>query len=92
MFRVYKPKGLFRIKAVQVTGDNVQEIAAMFMGRVSLENDVLTGVDLPTLDGVKHFPLNDWIVRTESNSLKHITNEEFEETYEVAVNRTANAS
>lgn len=91
MFRVYKPKGLFRIKAVQVTTDNIQEIATVHMGRVVVRNDEAVGVDIPTLEGTKHFALSDWIVKTEDNRLDLVPAEEFDNTYELAVNRVNNA-
>lgn len=97
MYRVYKPKGLFRIKAVQVTVEKAGEIANNLSGRVTgdtqvrneLGHIVPTGIKVPTMDGVLEVPLNSWIVRKEDNSFEVMSNEDFEAKYEVAVNRTS---
>lgn len=94
MFRVYKPKNLFRLRAVQVTEKTLPEITSNLMGRVALsETDAengspkVLGVDVPTFEGVKRFEVGTWIIKSEDNSLGKMSNDEFEKTYEVAVKR-----
>lgn len=87
-FRVYKPKNLFRVKAEQVTKDNLQEIAANLIGRITpfTDDDDRLCVEVPTFDGIMRFEIDSWIVRNDDNSLRKLSNEEFEKTYEVARN------
>lgn len=89
-FRVYKPKNLFRVKAEQVTKENVHEIASNLMGRVVFEdntdNSVPGGIAVPTFDGVKTFTIGTWILRSDDNTLSGMTDVEFQKSYEVARN------
>ena len=99
MFRVYKPKNLYKIRAVQVTAENVGEIATNLMGRVVLSEESVPrgetpppiGVDVPTFEGVKRFNIGQWVIRSEDNSLTVMNHEDFDKTYEVARN-TAGSS
>lgn len=88
MFKVYKPKG-DRVKAVQVTPESAAEIAETFMGRVAGRRESgiegkPTHVDIPTLDGIKNLVFGTWIVKTDKNGLKFLSDTEFNETYEPA--------
>lgn len=94
MFRVYKPKNFIKVRALQVTNDNVNDVAGLLLGRVALSDTHVTagfvpevlGIDVPTFDGPLRFEVGSWIIRAEDNSLSKMTNEEFEKTYEVARN------
>jgi hypothetical protein len=90
MFRVYKPKPkLAKIKAVKLTDDNIQELAAILRARVSIIDNVKVGLDVATFEGLKYFPLGVWIVQKDDNSLEQMSDEEFEDAYEVARNTGA---
>src|ERR1051325_9341395 len=96
MFRVYKPKNFIKVRALQVTQQNVQDVAALLLGRVSEWDDnhpgdgsgslIVKGVEVPTFEGAKRFEIGSWIIRAEDNTLSKMTAKEFEDTYEVARN------
>lgn len=95
MFRVYKPKGHERVKADQVTKENAQDLANSLFGRVVRKDTnnrdekgdiVVTGIEFPTLDGVKGVDLDWWIIRKEDNTFETMSDEQFRKSYEVARN------
>ena len=97
MFRVYKPKNFVKVRALQVTKDNVNEVASLLLGRVKFSDEPVprdgtkpepVGVDVPTFDEPLHFEIGSWVVRAEDNSLSKMTADEFDKTYEVARNTT----
>lgn len=92
MFRVYKPKNIVRVKAVQVTTQNIADLAQLLMGRVIRvgDGDNPTGISVATFDGVKDFPVGCWILRSDENELSSMTDEEFQGVYEVARNTSVN--
>lgn len=91
-FRVYKPKGLDRVKAVQVTKDNMESLAELLMGRVSnldlvaRGDKAVKGIDFPTLEGNKHAAMGFWIIRKDGNAFEIMDDSKFQESYEVARN------
>lgn len=93
MFRVYKPKNFVKVRALQVTKENAQDVAALLLGRVALSDthapdgtrDVL-GVDVPTFEQPMHFEVGSWVLRADDNTLSKMSAEEFDKTYEVARN------
>lgn len=93
-FRMYKPKDIRRVKAALLTADNARDLARYLNGRVVIPEGeqnplgVPTSIQVPTFDGVKSFDVGSWIV-VDDDTMKQISNEEFEATYDVAVNRSA---
>lgn len=100
MFRVYKPKNFVKVRALQVTKENVNDVAGLLLGRVAFSQEPVIrgeaptsgpeaiGVDIPTFDGIMHFPIGEWVLRSEDNTLSRMSAGEFENTYEVARNMT----
>lgn len=90
MFRVYKPKNFIKVRALQVTAENIKDVAGLLLGRVKTEESLgaPTGIDVPTFDGPLRFEIGDWILRAEDNTLTKMSAEEFNNTYEVARNMT----
>lgn len=89
MFRVYKPKNVVRVKAVQVTKDNIQALADLLMGRVSIGDDPgmpASFLQIPTFDGIKTAEVGQWVLRNEANELIIMDNVDFEKAYDVARN------
>lgn len=92
MFRVYKikPKVTEKIKALQVTKQQAALIATSLSGRVKMETvegvTDASGVEFPTLDGVKFCPMGDWIVRHEDATFGIVEHTMFVENWEVARN------
>jgi hypothetical protein len=91
-FRVYKPKNVVKVRAEQVTEETIQEIADRLMGRVSKPADPLGKeiLEVPTLKGIVVFEIGTWILRNDENEITKMSNAEFEKTYEVARNVSAN--
>lgn len=106
MFRVYKPKNFVKVRALQVTAENVNDVAALLLGRVGEWPDEnyagelpptgiapnIRGVEVATFDGVKRFEIGSWVIRAEDNSLSRMSPEEFDKTYEVARNMSGNGN
>lgn len=98
MFRVYKPKNVVNIKAVQVQKETAQDIANLVMGRVvygepdAPEGAVTTrdverpvvGIEVPTFEGRLYIPLGDWLTRADDNTLGKMENTKFQKDYDVA--------
>jgi hypothetical protein len=102
MFRVYKPRPVTdKVKAVQVTPQNAADVANLLMGRPiisqrALESDpekvedFISGVEFPTLDGVKLAPVWHWVTRNEGNTFDVVEDDKFQKAFEVARNTNGN--
>jgi hypothetical protein len=93
-FLTYKPRPVTdKVKAIQVTTENIGEIATEMFGEVITDfqfeptSPEVTVVAIPTLKGAKHYEIGSWIVRN-GGALGHLTDAEFQKTYEVARNTT----
>jgi hypothetical protein len=88
VFRVYKPKNIVRVKAVQVTSENIQALADLLLGRVgtSVVYENQSNLQIPTFDGAKTFEISQWILRDDDNQLSAMDNVDFTKAYEVARN------
>lgn len=92
MFLVYKPKGT-RVKADQITLDNVGDMARMLMGRVRKTQpdfegvSSVLGIEYPTFEGIVRADVGSWIVQDTAGVFVQImTDEEFTSAYERARN------
>lgn len=96
-FLTYKPRPVTdKVKAIQVTPENIDEIAAEMYGEVIQDFQFeptepgLTVVALPTLQGPKHYEMGSWIIRNGNNTLGKMNDTVFNQTYEVARNTNGN--
>lgn len=99
MFKKFKPKGLQRIDAVQITTDTVVYLSGLFMGRLTEEQVNLaesavspfpepqmkvTGFEYPTFEGIKWAVLGEWVIRLDNGGHQVMSDKEFQETFEPA--------
>lgn len=98
MFLMYKPKG-DRVRAEQVTAENVADLAKLFNGRLIKEGYAaddytrepgqhadykIAGFEYPTFEGIKKINLGEWVIQNDDGTYRKMSDKEFTERYEQA--------